>query len=112
MPRMAYAQPSEDGAKAGASEEFKQEVLDAFRRRFKHAQSHWSSWRKEARDLYDLMAGHQWDTEDEAKMREELRPMVTFNVAGKYIDAVTGLQINNRQDIRFFPRELGDAKAN
>lgn len=88
------------------------EVLDHFRPRWRHARSHWTEWRNEARELYDMMAGRQWDPQDEAKMKEELRPMVTINVSGKYMDAVVGLQINNRQDIRYFPREMGDAKAN
>jgi hypothetical protein len=80
--------------------------------RFKQAKKHWADWRTEARDLYDFIAGRQWDDEDAAQLREEMRPVVTFNVAGKYMDAVTGLQINNRQDIRYFPRENGDAKVN
>ena len=71
-----------------------------------------SKWRQEARQLYDLVASRQWDPEDEAKLKEQMRPMVTFNVAGKYMDAMVGLQINNRQETRFFPRELGDAKPN
>lgn len=103
---------SYDGSGKGrtAKSKDRENVLDSFRKRFKHAQSHWSEWRTEARDLYDLMAGHQWSKEDEAQMKEELRPMVTFNVAGKYMDAVTGLQINNRQQTTFLARELGDAK--
>jgi hypothetical protein len=88
-----------------------QEVLTAFRGRFKHAQSHWSDWRTEARELYDLMAGHQWNKEDEARMKDELRPMVTFNVAGKYMDAVVGLQINNRQQTTFLSRRVGTAQT-
>ena len=87
-------------------------VLKEFQFRYKTAKKHWSDWRTEAKDLYDFIAGRQWDAADEAKLREEMRPIVTFNVAGKYMDAVTGLQINNRQDIRFFPRENGDAKVN
>ncbi len=87
-------------------------VLKEFQHRYKTAKKHWSDWRNEAKDLYDFIAGRQWDAADEAKLREEMRPVVTFNVAGKYMDAVTGLQINNRQDIRFFPRENGDAKVN
>lgn len=89
-----------------------EKVLSEFNSRRKNARAHWSDWRNEARDLYDLVAGRQWSAEDEAKLKEQLRPMVTFNVAGKYMDAVTGLQINNRQDIRYFPREEGDAKSN
>lgn len=112
---MTDAPSLDDSVKAGDSvktQELHADVLKAFRDRFAFAQSHWKSWRTEARDLYDMVAGHQWSTDDAAKMKEEMRPMVTFNVAGKYIDAVCGLQINNRQDIRYFPRELGDAKAN
>jgi hypothetical protein len=107
------AQAGYSGDVAGSpGKEDEQELLDAFRARLKHAQSHWSEWRTEARELYDLVSGHQWSTEDEAKMKEDLRPMVTFNVAGKYIDAVLGLQINNRQQTQFFPREMGDAVVN
>src|SRR5690554_6074104 len=84
-------------------------ILQQFYRDFRLAKAHWEEWRQEARDLYDLIAGRQWPPEDEARMREQMRPMVTFNVAGKYLDSVVGLQINNRQDIRYFPREAGDA---
>ena len=111
---MQYA-PTESG-EAGAPQtddsEQNQEVLAEFNKRYKHARDHWSEWRTEARNLYDLRAGRQWDPSDEAKLRDELRPMVTFNVADKYADAITGLQINNRQDIRFYPREMGDAQVN
>jgi hypothetical protein len=87
-------------------------VLSEFNSRFKHAKAHWDEWRTEARNLYDLVAGRQWDPVDEAALKDSLRPMVTFNVSGKYMDAVTGLQINNRQETRFYPRTPGDAKLN
>jgi len=69
-------------------------------------------WRVEARELYDLVAGHQWDEVTKAQMKEQLRPLAAFNVAGKYIDAVQGLQINNRQQVKYLPRQMGDAKVN
>ncbi len=96
----------------GYSKEERSKVLREFQFRYKTAKKHWTDWREEARDLYDFIAGRQWDDEDAEKLREENRPVVTFNVAGKYMDAITGLQINNRQDIRYFPREIGDAKVN
>lgn len=111
------ASPQPDAGEAGAPAK-KQEALDEetvlreYNSRFKHAKSHWDEWRTEARNLYDLVAGRQWDPADEARLKDELRPMVTFNVSGKYMDVLTGLQINNRQDIRFYPREEGDAKLN
>lgn len=104
--------PTESGEAGAPATEDLDEVLSEFNRRFKHAKAHWQDWRTEARELYDLRAGRQWAAEDEAKLREEMRPMVTFNVSDKYADAMTGLQINNRQDIRFFPREQGDAQVN
>ena len=88
------------------------EVLEEFNARFKLSKQHHADWRSEARSLYDMIAGKQWDRDDEAMMREQGRPVVTFNLASKYVDAIVGLQINNRQDIKFLPRELGDAKAN
>lgn len=94
------------------SEEEEDAILATFRYRFNRAKEHTREWRDEARALYDMRAGHQWDPEDAARMHDELRPMVTFNVADKYIDAVNGLQINNRQEVGYYPRELGDAKVN
>jgi len=105
------AQPAAPGA-AGADPLDHERILREFRVRFAAAKEHQSDWRDEARSLYDLVAGRQWDPVDEAKMKDELRPLVTFNVAGKFLDAVQGLQINNRQDIRYFPREPGDSQVN
>lgn len=105
-------QSGEAGASSESEDSQHQEVLDEFNRRFKLSKSHFEEWRTEARTLYDLNAGRQWDAADEAQLKDELRPMVTFNVAGKYMDAVVGMQINNRQQIRYYPREQGDIKPN
>lgn len=113
---MPAASPAPDGGEkpgtAAAPELDEDTVLSEFKSRFAQAKSHWDEWRTEARNLYDLVAGRQWDPQDEARLKDELRPAVTFNVSGKYMDAITGLQINNRQDIRYYPREQGDAKLN
>lgn len=84
------------------------ELLREFRARFKSSRDHFREWRSEARDLYAFMAGNQWSDEDRELMLEQRKPIITFNLAGKFIDAVVGLQINNRQEIRYFPRENGD----
>ena len=65
-----------------------------------------SEWREEAVGLYDMVAGHQWEEIDKLKMDNELRPAVTFNLAAKYLDAVSGLQITNRQEIKYHPRQV------
>jgi hypothetical protein len=111
-PMQAPTESGEAGAPAYDEALDPQKVLNEFNSRFKHSKQHWSEWRTEAKDLYDLKACRQWDPTDEAAMREACRPMVTFNIADKYLDSITGLQINNRQETRFFPREIGDAQLN
>ena len=116
----SMAQPQPDSGEAGApatSDDTiagltREQLVAQFNSRFKTSKAHWDEWRVEARMLYDLVASRQWDAEDEAKMKDEMRPMVTFNVSGKYMDVMTGLHINNRQDIRYYPREQGDVRVN
>ncbi len=118
---MAMAQPQPQSGEAGAPVQentdtvggfTRDQLVSEFNRNFKLSKAHWDEWRTEARMLYDLVASRQWDPADEARMKDELRPMVTFNVSGKYMDVMTGLHINNRQDIRYYPREQGDVKVN
>lgn len=104
------ASPNQDGQLTAREREDK--ILSAFKKRLKESATHRSEWMEEAKALYDLAAGRQWDPDDEALMKDKKRPIVTFNVSGKYIDALTGLQINNRQDIRYAAREPGDVRVN
>lgn len=87
-------------------------VLESFNRDFRAAKDHFADWREEARSLYDLIAGEQWSADDKSQLAQENRPAVTFNLAQKYLDAIVGLQINNRQDIKYYPREAGDVALN
>lgn len=83
-----------------------------FRARLKRSRDHFKDWRQETHDLYDFRAGHQWSPEDTSVMDEQKRPYLTFNLTAKFLEAVGGLQINNRQEIRYFPRENGDVGVN
>src|SRR6266850_231208 len=71
-----------------------------------------AQWRTEAKESYDFAASHQWDQDDIAKLEDEERPAVTFDRIGVFIDAVCGMEINNRQIIKYFPVEQGDIKVN
>lgn len=73
---------------------------------------HVSEWRKEAREDYEFYSGHQWSEEDKVKLRAKNRPVVTFNRIAPAVNAVVGSEINNRREVRYIPREQGDAKAN
>lgn len=88
------------------------EVEREFVERFPQAKQHQQDHRQESRELYDLRAGHQMTPEQEAALDDKYNgayPKIAFNVTDKYCSAVEGLQVNNRQEIRFFPREEGDA---
>lgn len=89
-----------------------EELLKTIKDNFKDAKKHSAAWRTEARVLYDFKAGNQWSEADQLKLQEENRPVVTFNRMGPYFDAVTGTEINNRQEIKYLPRTLGDTKKN
>jgi hypothetical protein len=86
-----------------------EQILERIKKHYSEAEGYSGDWRREARDLYALVAGDQWDEEDRLRMIEQRRPVVTFNIAGKYIDAVSGLQVTNRQEVKYLGREPTDS---
>lgn len=89
-----------------------EDLIAKLKQDFKAADDMSGDWRQEAVELYDLVAGKQWSDIDKKRLEEQLRPALTFNMMAKYIDAVCGIQIANRMDMQFVPREMGDVKLN
>jgi hypothetical protein len=85
-------------------EELKREVLDDWRAL--------SAWRREAREDFAFFAGDQWTSEERAALERAGRVAITFNRAAPIIDAVVGSEINNRTEVRYIPREMGDVGVN
>ena len=75
-------------------------------------EAHWSTWRSEAREDYDFVAGRQWATEAIAEMEEQNRIPVTFNRVETTIDAVSGAEIMGRQEVTYLPRTVEDTGVN
>ena len=69
---------------------------------------HHSHWRSEAEEDFEFAAGWQWDSADIAALRSAKRPYVSIDRVGRNINAVCGLEINNRQRATTYPRETGD----
>src|SRR5689334_4552264 len=78
------------------------------------SRTHLQDWRKEATENYDFVAGHQWAEEDLAALQEQKRVPVTFNRIQATMSAVSGYEINGRQDVTYLPRqpeESGEAEV-
>lgn len=56
--------------------------------------------------------GHQWDGDDKSQMEDDSKMALTFNRTAVIINSVVGSEINNRMEVRFIPREIGDVKVN
>src|SRR5690606_6009535 len=80
--------------------------------RLQESRQHWANWRTQAREDYDFVAGEQWSAEDKQKLIDQMRPCVTFNRIAPIVDAVSGSEVNNRQEVRYIPREMGDVGVN
>jgi len=77
----------------------------------KSAIDHLAEWRKEADEAYDFYNGYQWSKEELAVFESDGRPAPVFNLVQINIDAVAGLEVNNRQDVKYLPRTAGDVKV-
>lgn len=98
---IALGQPEDDDA-----------LIQEITANLKEGRKHWAKWRKEAREDYDFFAGKQWDESDVAKLEEENRPVVTFNRCARTVNAVSGYELQNRQEVRYVPREKNDTGVN
>lgn len=73
---------------------------------------HKEPWRSEARVFYDFYANKQWTEEDKQILENQLRPVITFNRIAPVIDSLIGLELNDRKQVQFYPRTMGDVAIN
>lgn len=86
--------------------------LDKFQTWFRLDREHSKKWRDAAKEDFDFRDGEQWSEEDKRVLKAQMRPVVTFNRTHPIINSISGMEINNRQEVKYFPREVGDAHAN
>lgn len=71
-----------------------------------------SEWREQVEDDFAFIDGHQWSDTEKTDLEEQSRIPVVFNRTAVIIGSVAGSEINNRTEVRFIPREIGDVKPN
>lgn len=69
-------------------------------------------WRDEALTNYDYVAGRQLSSEEVSALLDMEREAITFNRIEPIVSSICGHQANNPQEVKFFPRTLGDAQLN
>jgi hypothetical protein len=78
-------------------------------------QSNWhvtEEWRESAEESYDFVENNQWSEEDAKfnKDKQAWRPMMTFNKVLPQVRLLSGMERQNREELRVFPREGGDTQ--
>jgi hypothetical protein len=112
---MAYTDEPDDEPGSAIAGDYPED-LDELGRRLdgwdRELTDHWSEWKDEARFWFAMVAGDQWTREEKDQLAEQMRTPIVFNQIGPMCDAVAGAEITNRQEVRFFPREVGDSAVN
>lgn len=57
---------------------------------------------------FNLGGEHQWDPKDVAKLKEEQRPVLSFNLTAPIVNFIAGYQQEREQDYRAYPRGADD----
>lgn len=70
------------------------------------------TWRKDAREDFEFVAGDQWAEEDVEAMEDAMRPRTTFNNIAPIVDAIAGHEVANRQKVSYLPRQVGSSGVN
>lgn len=88
------------------------DLFKTVQRWYRASRDHRHLWRQEAEADFGFVAGEQWDAEDKFKLDQAGRPALTWNRIGPFVDGISGLEIGNRQELRFIPRTLGAGGVN
>ena len=101
-----------DSVEVETPEHENSEILDAVRKAKKEADKTQAAWREESKTCFDFVAGEQWNEQDRAALEAQLRVPTVFNRVGPMVDAVAGAEVNNRQQVQYIPRRVGDKGIN
>lgn len=90
------------------------ELFDQIKGWHKDSRDHLGEWREEAELMYGFVAagGQQWTEEEKNALVEQRRAPIEFNRIAPVIDSVAGMEVGNRQETHYFPRQVGASGVN
>lgn len=101
---------TDEATAAGSRED---ELLQKFAEWDRKLGNHWGAWRTEARTCFGFVdSSEQWDEAEKLELEEKDRIAPVFNRIGPIIDAVSGAEIMDRQEVQYFPRTVGASAVN
>lgn len=69
-------------------------------------EAHWGDWRGEARTCFAMVAGQQIDAKTKGQAEDQGIAYVTLNKIDATVSAICGSEINGRQEVKYYPREM------
>lgn len=93
-------------------ENTEEDLMERIHMNISRARKDLADWRESAKRCYDFDAGRHWTTEDVEKLQDEGRVAITFNRIPRIVNAVCGLETQNRQEPKFLPRTIDDSGLN
>lgn len=84
------------------------ELIAKFDKWDKALDGHWGEWRTEARECFGFVAGHQVDDKLRDDAEDKGAAYIVLNKIDSTISAVCGSEINGRQEVRYYPREMSE----
>ena len=78
----------------------------------KQLDAHWGTWRREAKECFDIRAGRAWTEAEKKALEGANRVPINFNRVLPLLKAVVGAEISGRLRVDFKPRTQGDTKIN
>jgi len=88
------------------------ELFETLKAKAIEIRDHMDPWWTEAKSCYDMYAGHQWSEEDRQILEAQLRPVITFNRIAPVVDSLIGMEMNDRKQVQYYPRTMGDVAIN
>lgn len=84
-------------------DEVDDDIVKTIRKNLKDHATAYRTWRMKAKESYDFVASEQWTEEEKSALQESSRTPIVFNRVARTINAVIGLELQNRQEVSYKP---------